>query len=37
MQNFVDLMIAKSFDLLFWSHEIQPPDPQSEKQIEWDR
>jgi len=28
MANFVDLMIAKSFDLLFRSHEIRPPDPE---------
>jgi hypothetical protein len=27
--NFVDLIIKISFDLLFWSHGIQPPDPES--------
>jgi hypothetical protein len=26
MKIFVNLMIAKSFDLLFWSHEIRPHD-----------
>jgi hypothetical protein len=24
-----DLMIVETFDLLFWSHEIRPPDPHS--------
>jgi hypothetical protein len=28
MANFVDLMIAKSFNLLFRSHEVRPPDPE---------
>jgi hypothetical protein len=27
--NFIDLMIAKSFNLMFRSHEIQSPDCQS--------
>jgi hypothetical protein len=33
MANFVDLMIAKSesFDLLFRSHDIRPPDPETKK------